>query len=214
MAEGNDEIAAEEQAGREASPAGGQPVRVRTVEKTPWKKELKDTIITIVVTVAVVLFVSHYLFNPVVIEGSSMYPTLADGDRAYTNEIGKKLNGVERFDIVTAYDEQDDILIVKRVIGLPGETIECRDDVLYVNGEPVSQDFLDEEYVSETLKSTGRSSFTDDFGPVELGESEYWLMGDNRPSSVDSRVFGPFTLEEIRTKGIFVFFPFDHFGIK
>ncbi|MBQ1505526.1 MAG: signal peptidase I [Erysipelotrichales bacterium] len=176
--------------------------------------EIWDYVKTIAITFICVMLITHFIVRPVEVEGSSMYPTLTDGERAFSGLITRTLHAPERFEIVTAYLDVRDELLVKRVIGLPGETVEFRDEVLYINGEPVAQDFLDEEYMKSDMASYGRSYFTADYGPVTLGEDEYFLCGDNRPHSGDSRVFGPFSAKDIQTTGILVFWPFGSFGIK
>ena len=94
------------------------------------------------------------------------------------------------------------------MIGLPGETVEYRNNQLYINGEPVEEPFLDESYTS-----TYPGSFTGDFKTEKLGEDEYFCMGDNRPHSSDSRYYGAFHKSDIVSKGVFVVYPFKGFGV-
>ncbi len=166
------------------------------IKQNPWWKDLLEIVITVAVLSFVIL---HFILLPVEVDGSSMYPTLEDGQRGYSFIIKKTL-GVQRFDIAVI-EESEDKLLVKRVIGMPNETLEFRNNTLYINGEEMKEDFLKEDV------------YTEDFS-IELGDDEYFMMGDNRSVSRDSRYYGPFSLKDIRSTGIFVFFPFDDFGMK
>lgn len=137
-----------------------------------------------------------------------MYPTLKDGEFGITNVFAVKFQSVSRFDVVIIYNEERGEHWVKRVIGVPGDTVESKDDVLKINGKVVDQFFLNQAYVND-MKKEGQ--FTSDFGPVTLGDDEYWLMGDNRIRSEDSRIHGPFKESELVGKDVLVFFPFDEF---
>lgn len=114
------------------------------------------------------------------ISGNSMYPTLKDKQIVKVSKI-KEIN---RFDIVIA-KKTDNYLIVKRVMGLPNEKIEYKNNHLYINDEPVTEDFID-------LYSTKTENFV-----YTLKDNEYFLLGDNREYSTDSREHGPFRKEEI-----------------
>ena len=96
------------------------------------------------------------------------------------------------------------------MIGLPGETIEYRQDQLLVNGEAVAEDFFDQDY---KRSQSANGSFTQDFGPVTLADDEYFMLGDNRPYSSDSRWYGPFKKEQIKAKDVVVLFPFQQIGV-
>lgn len=114
------------------------------------------------------------------ISGNSMYPTLKDKQVVKVSKI-KEIN---RFDIVIA-KKTDNYLIVKRVIGLPDEKVEYKDNHLYINEKPITEDFID-------LYSTKTEDFV-----YTLKGNEYFLLGDNREYSTDSREHGPFKKEEI-----------------
>lgn len=129
-----------------------------------------------------------------------MYPTLHDGDRGFSFIITRNIN-IERFDICVVDGDDIDYLLVKRVIGLPGETIEYIDNKLYVNGEYIEEDFLSQEVN------------TYDFS-ITLGENEYYCLGDNRENSNDSRHYGAFKKEEIKSTKFFIYYPFSDFGAR
>lgn len=171
-------------------------------------KELFDLAKIFVICFVIVFIITHYVAKPIRVEGSSMYPTLKDGQVGITNVFAVKFQSVSRFDVVIVYNEEREEYWVKRVIGLPGDTVESKDDLLKINGEVVNQYFLNQTYVKDIKKE---GNFTSDFGPVTLGEDEYWLMGDNRIRSEDSRVHGPFKQSELVGKDVLVFFPFNEF---
>lgn len=150
-----------------------------------------------------VLILTNFVVKPIKVNGDSMYPTLKDQSLGFSNILTYELFGVNRYDIVIVYLESMDEYLVKRVIGLPNETIEVIDDQVYINGEIIDQDFLNKEYKSQF------PIFTKSFKAVTLGDDEVFLMGDNRPYSSDSIVFGPFKLEDIIAKDAYIFYPFD-----
>ena len=180
------------------------------------KQELLDQLLNIMRTIVicmVVLFLCFKLFlKPIQVSGASMYPTLKDGDFGFTFVLGGLLDIYERFDVVIIYYEAEDMELVKRIIGLPGETILYKDNKLYVNGEYVEETFFNEDFVdSQTFGQL--LNFTEDFGPVTLGEDEYFVLGDNRRSSLDSRIIGAIHSEDILSKYVYVIYPFDDFNI-
>lgn len=172
--------------------------------------ELLDLLKIFVICFVVVYLLTHFIAKPIRVEGSSMYPTLKDGEIGITNVFAVKFGEVSRFDVVIIYNEERGEHWVKRVIGLPGDSVESKADVLYINGKAVDQFFLDQSYIAEFQKD---GLFTSDFGPVTLKENEYWLMGDNRIRSEDSRIHGPFTEEELVGKDALILFPFSEMGL-
>lgn len=152
-----------------------------------------------------------YIVKPISIKGSSMRPTVSDKDLAIVDNIGLKQNGVERFDIVIVDSKRLSDHLIKRVIGLPGEVIEYKEDKLYVNGVYTPEPFLDATFMEEKKQEIQKQFFTSDFR-VTLKDNEYFVMGDNRLHSEDSRALGAFHLEEFVGKNGFVIFPFNHFG--
>ncbi|HIQ94360.1 TPA: signal peptidase I [Candidatus Ventrenecus stercoripullorum] len=158
-------------------------------------KLLKEAIPYIIIIV-VVLLLRAYVVTPIRVNGLSMYDTL-EGDEIM---ILWKLGEIERYDIVVAdvkVSGSDDV-VIKRVYGLPGETISCEDGKIYINGSLIEDEYGYRE--------------TSDFGPVTLGENEYFLLGDNREISLDSRVFGKVTRDEIEGTTNFILLPFKKFG--
>ena len=168
--------------------------------------ELFDLLKVFVICYIVVIVLTNYVVKPIRVEGSSMYPTLKDGEFGLTNVFSVKFQSVNRYDVVIIYNEERGEYWVKRVIGLPGDTVESKKDILYINDKPVEQQFLDQSYVQSMQKE---GQFTSDFEKVTLQEGEYWLMGDNRPRSEDSRIHGPFKDSELVGKDVMILYPLD-----
>ena len=163
-------------------------------------KRIKDIIEYVVIIIAVLLF-RHFLYSPIRVTGDSMVPTLNDGDIMILDKIGYKINGLDRFDIVVVdYKEEK---IIKRVIGLPGDHVEYKDNKLYINGK-----FLEEEY---ERKET--SDFMLEFlGENTIPKDKYLVLGDNRPISKDSRIIGLIDKVDIEGYTSLVLFPFSKIG--
>ncbi len=151
--------------------------------------------ITIII---VVVLIRTFIITPVRVDGSSMYPTLNGGEIMILNKLGK----INRLDIVVVKTESEDN-IIKRVIGMPGETVELKDEKIYIN---------DEEF--EDTYGFGTTYNTNSMPKVLLKDDEYFVMGDNREVSLDSRVLGPINKKDIKGTTSLVIFPFKSFGIK
>ena len=159
-----------------------------------WIKELLPYIIIILV----VVLVKKFIFTPVIVNGNSMLNTLHNGDVMILDKIGMKIGGIKRFDIVVIQTERSKI--IKRVIGLPGELIEYKDNQLYINGEK-----LEDNYGSQ---------ITFDFKQMEIPENHYFVLGDNRTDSVDSRILGPIYENDILGHATFIIYPFNRLGSR
>lgn len=169
------------------------------------KKEIISNVIWIVGLAVVLLLVRMFVFSPVIVSGHSMDPTLKDRERV----IALKNKEPKRFDIVTfpAPDEPKTSYI-KRVIGLPGDEIEYKDDQLYVNGKKLAEPYLD-QFKSELPKG---EDLTGDF-KATVPEGTYFVMGDNRKNSKDSRMIGPIEKDKISGNVKFAFWPVSKFGL-
>ncbi|MGN1399444.1 MAG: signal peptidase I [Erysipelotrichaceae bacterium] len=174
--------------------------------------DLWDIIKTVVITCVVCFLITHFVVMPVRVNGTSMYPTLYNNSIGFSSVISTKIEQIERFDIVIVHLDDKNENLVKRVIGLPNETIEYIDDVLYVNGTAIEETFLDQQYCDSQKILRGLTNFTGDFS-YQLGENEYFCLGDNRPVSSDSRFYGPFSSEQIIAKGVFAILPISQFGL-
>lgn len=171
------------------------------------KKNIKSLIkVVLVVLVTVVVF--KFVVIPVRIEGNSMNDTLEDEDIALMQAIGVTESSIARFDIVVINSSELHEKIIKRVIGLPGETIEYKDDKLYVNGKYVAEDFLDQSFMEQQKKTYSSENFTKDF-KVTLSKGQFFVLGDNRLNSTDSRALGAFTISDIVGKEGILIFPLN-----
>lgn len=169
-----------------------------------------DLLSTVVFLVFVVLF--SYLFVTFVgqrttVSGSSMEGTLQDGDSLMVDKISYRFSDPKRFDIIIFPPRvEENTLYIKRIIGLPGETIQIDEyGIIYINGV-----ILPENYGLEVIRNPGQAA-----DPITLGPDEYFVMGDNRNNSTDSRVaqVGPIHRSEIVGKAFIRIFPFNKFGV-
>lgn len=160
-------------------------------------KLLKELLPYIIVIIIVVVF-RTFIATPVRVDGSSMDPTLKEGDILILNKMDHSL---KRFDVIAlTYNKTR---LVKRVIGLPGEHVEYKNNKLYINGTYVKEDFLQVK--------TGDFKL-DYLGETKIPKGHYFVMGDNRQNSMDSRMIGLVSSKNILGTTDFSLFPFDTFG--
>ena len=152
-----------------------------------------------IVIIVVVILLRTFIATPIRVNGASMDPTINNGETMVLNKLSMHMRGLRRWDIVVA--RADDTHLIKRVIALPGETVKYYDGVLFINGEPVEDKF--------SLTTTY------DFTEITVGENEYFLMGDNRAVSQDSRnpIIGNVSRKDILGKTNIILFPFSRFGM-
>ncbi|WP_033829240.1 signal peptidase I [Bacillus andreraoultii] len=168
------------------------------------KSELWEWIKIIVIAALLAAAIRYFLFTPIIVDGESMMPTLEDRDRMIVNRLSYKVGEPKRFDIVVfhATEEKD---YIKRVIGLPGDKIEYKDDTLYINGKKIDEPYL-KEYKKELIGGTLTDPFT-----VEVPKGHVFVMGDNRRYSKDSRHIGPIPIDEILGKANIIYWPLEDF---
>jgi signal peptidase I len=147
-------------------------------KKKDVKKEIMEWVKSILVALVIVAIVRTFLFTMIRVDGESMLESLQDGDRLASTIIDGKLFGYSRGDVVICTYPGADHYCVKRVIGLPGETISIEKGVVSIDGSP-----LDEPYLTYRSK--------DSMDAYQIPEGAYFVMGDNRPISLDSRMVGP-----------------------
>lgn len=179
------------------------------------KKEVWEWLKALAIAVLLAVVIRYFLLAPIVVDGSSMMPTLNDQDRMIVNKIGYTLGSPDRFDIVVfhATEERD---YIKRIIGLPGDTIEYKDDVLYINGKAQEEPYLDEYKAQLTDGGTLTEDFTLSDQPTfaeTVPEGYVFVMGDNRRNSVDSRHIGFVSMDDIVGKTSIVYWPMSEIRI-
>lgn len=159
------------------------------------KKFIKEAIPYLVIIIAVIL-IRSYLVTPVIVSGDSMEPTLNDKELLLLNKINYKINKIKRFDIVVIRIDGKEI--IKRVIGLPGETILYRDNKLYIDGKELKNNynFETEDFSMKKVCNCER-----------IPEGKYLVLGDNRGVSADSRFYGLIDIEKIEGNVNFSLWP-------
>lgn len=172
-------------------------------------RELLNTAIYLLCVLGAVWLVITFVGQRTEVEGASMENTLHNGDNLIVDKLSYRFHDPERFDIIVfPFLFQDNTYYIKRIIGLPGETVQIMDDgSIYINGEK-----LEENYGMEVIKpeTIGRAA-----EPIELGDDEYFVMGDNRNNSSDSRtdMVGNIKRENIIGKAWLRIWPVSDFGV-
>jgi signal peptidase I len=161
------------------------------------KNELWEWIKALLIAIVLAAVIRYFLFAPIVVDGLSMMPTLHDQDRMIVSKFGYKIGKPERFDIIVFHAPENKDYI-KRVIGLPGDKIEYKDDTLYVNGKAYEEPYLD-EYKKQVIDGPLTEPFTleEKIGQETVPEGELFVMGDNRRFSKDSRHIGTVPMEKV-----------------
>ncbi len=179
-------------------PGNGAPAR----EPSHFHRELRiwsrDLLLALCFAVVIIVF----LYQPVKVEGTSMAPLISDQERIFINKIVYRFEPISRGDVVVFWYPLDHSKsFIKRVVGLPGETVDIRQGRVYVSGERLLEPYVPPQYYD-----------AGNFGPVRVPEGEYFVMGDHRDSSNDSRVFGTVPAGYIYGKAVFAYWPMEHFG--
>lgn len=155
--------------------------------------------------VACITFFDHsFVGQRTVVNGVSMQPTLSDGDNLIVDKLSYRFHDPDRFDIIV-FPQEDGRYFIKRIIGLPGESVRIDEDgFIYINGEK-----LQESYGKEVMRDPGLAK-----DGIQLGADEYFVLGDNRNDSMDSRMaeVGPIVGERIIGRAWLRIYPFDQIG--
>ncbi len=159
------------------------------------------TIIEYSLIILLVILLRIFIITPVQVDGGSMMDTLHNNDIMILNIIGYRLGDVKRFDIIVF--EYNDESLIKRVIGLPGEYIEYKDNQLYINNNLVEEVFLDDYTPDFKLLDTGYE---------RIPPNKYFVVGDNRDNSTDSRYIGFIDRDQIMGKSNIIIYPFKRLG--
>lgn len=180
-----------------------------TEEQEAPKKSMGREVLEMVVYIAIVALLTYLLVTYVgqrtVVSGRSMNPTLEDGDNLITDKISYRFRDPKRYDIVVfpLEDAGGKRNLIKRIIGLPGETVQIIDGEVYINGE-----LLGEQYGAEKIEDPGAAK-----EPITLGADEYFVLGDNRNNSKDSRSIGPISRDRLIGRAFVRIWPLSDFGI-
>ncbi|HIW42799.1 MAG TPA: signal peptidase I [Candidatus Mediterraneibacter vanvlietii] len=169
-------------------------------------KELFGWIVFIVVVVAASYLIVTFVGQRTEVSGSSMETTLSSGDQLIVDKISYRFRDPKRYDIVVfPYRYEENTYYIKRIIGLPGETVQIVDGMVYINGSP-----LNEHYGNEVIEDPGSAA-----EPITLGDDEYFVLGDNRNNSQDSRAsnVGLIHRDELLGRAWVRIWPLDQFGV-
>jgi signal peptidase I len=159
---------------------------------------LRDLILSLLLTFIVIVF----LYQPVQVEGTSMMPRLENHERIFVNKFVYRLESIQRGDIVVFWYPLDPSKsYIKRVIGLPNETVAIREGRVYVNGRPLLESYIPPGYLDH-----------EDYAPTVVPPDNFFVLGDHRISSNDSRVWGTVDRKYIYGKAVFVYWPFSQLG--
>jgi signal peptidase I len=184
----------------DSAPDNIQQKPERTVSS--FRAELRTWARDILIALGLAMVIIVFLYQPVKVEGTSMAPLLSDQERIFINKFVYRVEAIERGDVVVFWYPVDPTKsFIKRVVALPGEIVEIRHGRVVVNGAP-----LEEPYVP--LQFVDRHSF----GPARVPPDQYFVLGDHRSSSNDSRVFGFVPSGLIYGKAVFVYWPVERFG--
>ena len=161
---------------------------------------LRDLGISVLLAVVLIVFI----YQPVKVEGTSMMPALTDQERIFINKFTYRfgIDDIQRGDMVVFWFPMDRTKsYIKRVIGLPGDTVEIRDGSVWVNDQLLSEEYVPEEYRDHQS-----------LAPVRVPEDQYYVLGDHRTSSNDSRAWGTVDRQFIYGKAVFVYWPIEKMG--
>lgn len=193
----------EEKKGRKKEKAEKQP---KEKEKVDIKREILSYVILLAIVAGVVLLINTFVLINAKIPSGSMENTIMENDQIFGNRLAYKLGGEpQRMDIIIfKFPDDESKLFIKRIIGLPGETVEIIDGRVYINGSNTS---IDDSFCKETPQG--------DFGPYVVPEGKYFVMGDNRNHSNDSRLWTNkfVSRDQIVGKAVLRYWPLDKIGL-
>jgi signal peptidase I len=188
--------------------AKGKAEETENEEKEPVdpKKEIISMILYLAIVFCAVYFIIAFVGQRTAVNGDSMEPTLSSGDQLIMDKLTYHFRDPERFEVIIfPCPTEPETYFIKRVIGLPGETVQIKNDKVYINGEELTTDIYG-------IAPTEEAGIAED--PLTLGDDEYFVLGDNRPISRDSRYedVGPISRDTIEGRALLRIFPLSGFG--
>src|SRR5215472_3408793 len=184
-----------------ASASGGAASGAASSANT-LRKEIRVWTRDLLIAIGLALVIIVFLYQPVKVEGTSMAPLLSDQERIFINKFVYRFEPIQRGDVVVFWYPLDHTKsFIKRVVGLPGETVEIRQGALYVNAKVIPEPYVPPQYEDNS-----------DYGPYTVEKDHFFVLGDHRISSNDSRVFGAVPSQFIYGRAVFAYWPVDHFG--
>ncbi|MBO5072290.1 MAG: signal peptidase I [Eubacterium sp.] len=171
------------------------------VERHPLLRTILSVLICITVALILSLLITKYVAHHTSVEGSSMEPTLYNGDQLIVEKFSYYFHEPERYDVIV-FPFSENVSYIKRIIGVPGDIIQIKNGVIYLNGEEMDEHYGKEELIREPGLAEEE---------IVLNEDEYFVLGDNRNASVDSRKeeVGIIKRSQIQGKAWVRFYPFD-----
>lgn len=207
--------------GDDATPIGGPSIEeidreladdgVSSTSGSRLGRTIGEWVAVVAIAIIAALVIRLFLFQQYYIDGPSMETTLRPQDRVLVNKLSYRLHDVNRgdvvvFDRVTSPDRHDDL--IKRVIALPGETLEIRSCVVYIDGVRLDEPYLDDD-AQAAIDPVARCGSHTDAAALVVPSDMVFVMGDNRLQSFDSRDFGPIEVDKIRGRAFVVIWPFS-----
>ncbi|HWP84612.1 MAG TPA: signal peptidase I [Terriglobia bacterium] len=184
-------------------PLEQQPPALLSESEHSWLTWLRCWARDVAVAVFIAGIIILFFYQPVKVEGTSMMPRLTDQERIFINKFVYRVEEIQRGDVVVfRYPGDPSKSYIKRVIGLPGDTVEMRRGEVYINGQRLEEPYLLPEF---------RGSQTG--GPWRVGAESYFVLGDHRTSSNDSRVWGNVSRRHIFGKAQWIYWPVDRWGL-
>ncbi len=188
------QVAANPSAAASGEPASAAPARFKTGLGV-WLRDL-------FISLAIAAFIIIFLYQPVKVEGVSMMPALEDQERIFVNKFVYRLEPIERGDVIVfRYPRDPSTSYIKRVIAVAGDRLRIDDGQVYVNGEPLEEPYVPPAYAD-----------AQSYPEITIPPGFYFVLGDHRSKSKDSREFGPFDQSYIYGKAVFGYWPMDKLG--
>ena len=185
---------------------GDQATIIASAEASAFpagRSSLRSWMRDLILSVFVSIFIIVFLYQPVRVEGTSMLPMLEDQDRLFINKMAYRVGEIHRSDVVVfLYPHDHEKSYIKRVIALPGDELRIDHGRVYVNGTPIPEDYVPARYADDRSMPE-----------MTIPSQEYFVMGDHRSISSDSREFGPVERSLIYGKAAFVYWPVDQVGV-